>query len=58
MREDPRKGKVIVRGKREVSSTIKTIGYGLDEAFEMFYSAKKSEGMCERTLVSYVSHWR
>lgn len=27
MREDPRKGKVIVRGKREVASTIKAIGY-------------------------------
>lgn len=24
----------------------------------MFYSAKKSEGMRERTLSSYISHWR
>ncbi|OAS14602.1 hypothetical protein A8708_34485 [Paenibacillus oryzisoli] len=33
-------------------------GYGLEEAFGLFYSAKKSEGMRERTLGSYKSHWR
>ncbi|MDR6883557.1 tyrosine-type recombinase/integrase [Bacillus sp. 3255] len=58
MREDPRKGKSVVKGN--IGKAAKTIakGYGLEEAFDLFYSAKKSEGMRERTLGSYVSHWR
>jgi len=32
--------------------------YGLNEAFDIFYSAKKAEGMRPRTLQGYVAHWR
>ncbi|ALS26960.1 hypothetical protein IJ21_15560 [Paenibacillus sp. 32O-W] len=56
MRNDPRKGKSIIRGNRAMEAVAPS--YSLDEAFDLFYSAKKAEGMRERTLKDYVTHWR
>jgi integrase/recombinase XerD len=54
---DPRLGRTIVRSKR--STTVKnTADYKLDDAFELYYNVKKSEGMRDRTLADYRTHWR
>ncbi|MCY9581917.1 tyrosine-type recombinase/integrase [Paenibacillus alvei] len=54
---DPRNGKRVVIGKRS-TTTRQRVEYDLDNAFELFYNAKKSERMRERTLSDYKTHWR
>lgn len=54
---DPRVGKKTIRGKR--STTVEqTVDYDLDNAFELFYNVKRAEGMRDRTLADYKTHWR
>ncbi|MEC0253642.1 tyrosine-type recombinase/integrase [Paenibacillus lautus] len=57
MGNDPRKGKQAIINKRkgrgqEVGSTT------LDIGFDLFYSAKRTEGVRKRTLADYKSYWR
>jgi integrase/recombinase XerD len=54
---DPRVGKTVIRGKR-ANTPKRNADYSLDNAFELFYNVKKSEGMRNRTLADYVTHWR
>ncbi|WP_239618934.1 hypothetical protein [Cohnella mopanensis] len=42
---DPRKGKSVVKGNRSTRPTLSTVGYRLQEAFDLFYGTKKSEDM-------------
>jgi Site-specific recombinase XerD len=54
---DPRKGRSIAKGKR--SATQPTLTFPLNEAFEIFYNAKKAEGMRDSTLKNdYIANWR
>jgi integrase/recombinase XerD len=57
---DPRKGRISVRGKRkEADSATASAGYSLKDAFDVFFAAKKAEGMREGTLNNeYIPHWR
>ncbi|MDO3682174.1 tyrosine-type recombinase/integrase [Paenibacillus ehimensis] len=54
---DPRAGKPVIRGNNRAPMKSKS-HYPLDTAFELFFSVKKAEGMRERTLADYQSHWR
>ncbi|MCL6458139.1 MAG: tyrosine-type recombinase/integrase [Gorillibacterium sp.] len=54
---DPRKGKPSIKGKR-AGKPIAALDYTIDDAFTVFYSAKKAEGMRDRTLADYVRHWK
>ncbi|PWV97395.1 integrase/recombinase XerD [Paenibacillus cellulosilyticus] len=59
MSNDPRKGKPSVRGKRNAAPTSLKSTIGLDEAFELFFNAKKAEGIRESTLTKeYIPNWR
>lgn len=53
----PRNGKRVVIGKRSTTARQR-VEYDLDNAFELFYNAKKSERMHERTLSDYKTNWR
>ncbi|MFD1957129.1 tyrosine-type recombinase/integrase [Paenibacillus thailandensis] len=54
---DPRKGRSIVKGNRNVVRT--NLSLSLREAFDMFFNAKKAEGMRESTLENdYTDNWR
>lgn len=57
MGSDPRTGKKVVRGKVNTAPRVPS-DYALDDAFELFFSVKKSEGMRKRTLDDYRTHWR
>lgn len=54
---DPRKGKTVIKGNREVNTKVTTSDYALEEAFDIFYAAKRSEGMRPRTLEEYITYW-
>ncbi|HZG87311.1 tyrosine-type recombinase/integrase [Paenibacillus sp.] len=58
MSEDPRKGKSVVRKKRETATEPTLLTYRLDDAYDVFFAAKKAEGMRERTLDGYNADWR
>lgn len=51
---DPRKGKSALIGSR----SRRTQGTPLETAFDVFYTAKRAEGVRERTLADYRSYWR
>lgn len=56
---DPRKGRTVVRGKKKTGTTgAAPVRYTLADAFSIFYSAKKAEGVRDRTAEDYVSNWR
>lgn len=54
---DPRKGKKRIDFKSKVKDKS-TESMSLELAFELFYSAKRTEGLRERTLRDYKSYWR
>ncbi|WP_223068087.1 tyrosine-type recombinase/integrase [Paenibacillus caui] len=57
MSKDPRSGKTAVINKRTMRG--KDIGStALDIGFDLFYSAKRTEGVRQRTLADYKSYWR
>ncbi|GAA4854557.1 site-specific tyrosine recombinase XerD [Paenibacillus vulneris] len=55
---DPRKGRAVVKGKRDTAQPKVNAQYSLEDAFSVFYGAKKAEGMRQRTLEGYANHWR
>ncbi|WP_337102305.1 tyrosine-type recombinase/integrase [Paenibacillus sp. YIM B09110] len=55
---DPRKGRSIVRNQRIVAEESRA-ALELDAAFDIFYSAKKAEGIRKKSLEDeYVNNWR
>lgn len=54
---DKRKGRALVRGKR-ATTVNENARYLLADAFELFHKTKQAEGMRERTLKDYTTHWR
>lgn len=54
---DPRKGRKLA-GNTKATGSNAANDYDLDSGFRLFYEAKKAEGMRNRTLADYVSHWR
>ena len=57
MQVDPRKGKSAVINQRS-QRRIDTMSTTLDIAFDLFYSAKRAEGVRNRTLADYKCYWR
>jgi len=57
MLDDPRKGKKRIDMKRTPAAK-ETRSITLDLAFDVFYSAKRAEGVRDRTLADYKSYWR
>lgn len=58
MASDPRKGKAAVINKRSRRDKVTPTSATLDIAFDLFYSAKRAEGVRPRTLADYKSYWR
>lgn len=57
MAVDPRKGKKRIDFKPK-NNCMAAESMSLDLAFELFYSAKRTEGLRDRTLSDYKSYWR
>ena len=59
---DPRKGRSIVRGKKRVDKLSEqvpaAVSYTISEAFAIFFSAKKAEGIRPRTVEDYETNWK
>jgi len=55
---DLRKGRPLVKARKAPNTAVAIKEYALDDAFDYFYQVKKTEGMRDRTLKDYVSHWR
>lgn len=56
---DPRKGKATVASKRVIrSEDSRTSRISLSLAFDMYYNAKRTEGLRERTLTDCKNYWR
>ncbi|MFF2890781.1 tyrosine-type recombinase/integrase [Paenibacillus sp. NPDC057967] len=59
---DPRKGRSIVRGKMRPADTAAqapaSVTYTISEAFSIFFSAKKAEGIRDRTVEDYETNWK
>jgi integrase/recombinase XerD len=58
MSTDPRLGKKAVISSKSSRVDKATVVTTLEMAFDLFYSAKRSEGLRERTLSDYRNYWR
>lgn len=58
MADDPRTGKKAVINSRSSRVVRPAAVTTLDMAFNLFYSAKRAEGVRDRTLADYRSYWR
>jgi hypothetical protein len=55
---DPRKGRAVTRKRSTDKLGRKAVSFGLDQAFDLFFSAKRAEGVRERMLSDYENYWR